>query len=268
MNRRLSLLAGALTIALTAPQAATAVAAPQTSTSAQQSGVSSQRDPDADPEVNQALARLRADADSQLRVHRAVNGTVDFVSSTDGEAMVEAEATSTPARTAADQLTRYGEAFGIDGGKSRAVVRRTIDSATGGSVVRAEQVVDGVPVFGGQVVMSLDENDGVVSVDAATTEATEVPAPVVSEARAERSALSVTAKTHRVAVAKLSVTRLGRRVYDPAIVHTADHLGARPVWEFVVTRRFRDPRDRARRHRSRGDRPALQRRAGCEPGGV
>ena len=41
-------------------------------------------------------------------------------------------------------------------------------------LVRADQVVDGVPVFGGQIVMSLDEDQGVVSVDNATTEATKV----------------------------------------------------------------------------------------------
>ena len=188
-----------------------------------------------DPDAEKALGRLRADADGQLRVHRAADGVVDFVSSTDGEAMVEARGTNTPARTAADQLSRYGEAFGVDGGKSRAVVRSTIDSSTGGSVVRADQVVDGVPVFGGQVVMSLDENDGVVSVDAATTPATEVPAAVVSEARAQRTALKTTAKTHRVDVGKLTATGNGRRLYDPQIVHASDPVGTRPVWEFEVT---------------------------------
>ncbi len=52
---------------------------------------------------------------------------------------------------------------------------QTLDSATGGSVVRADQVVDGVTVFGGQVVMSLDDDQGVVSVSSATTDATQVP---------------------------------------------------------------------------------------------
>ena len=97
--------------------------------------------------------------------------------------MLDSDASS-PRGSAQEQLAEYGDAFGIDGTTSKAVVTQTLDSATGGSVVRAEQVVDGVPVFGGQVVMSLDEDQGVVSVASATTDATQVPLPVVSEARA------------------------------------------------------------------------------------
>ncbi len=232
MNRRLSVLTGALTLALTVPQAATSTASATAGrpTTPQQPGVSAERD----PAVESALGRLRDDANGQLRVHRAADGVIDFVSSTDGEPMVEARGTKAPSGTAADQLSRYGEAFGIDGDTSRAVVSDTFDSATGGSIVRADQVVDGVPVFGGQVVMSLDEDLGVVSVDASTTPATEVPAPLVSEERARDNALAVTAKTHRVPVAELTATGRGRRLYDPAVLHTTDHLGVRPVWEFEV----------------------------------
>ena len=225
MQRRLIVLA--LALALTAPQAATAsvIAAPQ------QPGVRAERETDAD----RALARLRADANGKLRVHRAADGVVDSVSSTDGEAMVEARGADGAKDAATEQLARYGEAFGIDGGKSRAVVKGTFDSATGGSIVRAEQVVDGVPVFGGQVVMSLDKDQGVVSVDADTTAEAKVPAALVSEAKAKRNALAVVAKSHKVAAAKLTVSGHGRRLYDPAVVHVTDHLGARPVWEFEVT---------------------------------
>ena len=105
--------------------------------------------------------------------------------------MVDSEASS-PRRAAQDQLAEYGDAFGIDGTTSKAVVTQTLDSATGGSVVRADQVVDGVPVFGGQVVMSLDDDQGLVSVSSATTDATQVPAAEVSEAegRADRTAVA------------------------------------------------------------------------------
>ncbi len=81
------------------------------------------------------------------------------------------------------------------------MVDQTIGSSTGGTVVRSEQTVDGVPVFGGEVVMSLDHDQDVVSIDAATTAATEVddarssarPGPV-------STALAVAAKAHRVAI--------------------------------------------------------------------
>jgi bacillolysin len=231
MNIRSTVFAGALALALTAPQATLQTAAAASSVTARGSAAATDRSADADD----GLKRLKADASGKLRVHRADDGLVDFVSSTNGRAMVEAEGTKGPAGIVADHLGRYGDAFGIDGGRSRAVVERSFDSATGGSVVRAEQVVDGVPVFGGQVVMSLDEDQGVVSVDAATTEATEVPAAVVGEAKARNAALAVTAKSHRVARATLKVSSVGRHLYDPAIVHTEDPMGVRPVWQFEVS---------------------------------
>jgi Zn-dependent metalloprotease len=227
MSRRWTVLAGALAIALAAPQATAAMASP---------GEPDQQRvrPEGASDVENGLDRLRADAVGRLKVHRETDGTVDFVSSTNGRAMLEGDEGASPRRTAQDQLARYGEAFGIDGGRSRAVVRQTLDSSTGGSIVRADQVVDGVPVFGGQIVMSLDEDQGVVSVDAATTEATQVADAMVSEVQAQRSAVAVAARTHRVGAAALTVTEKGRRLYDPAIVHTTDPGGVRPVWEFEV----------------------------------
>ena len=106
-----------------------------------------------------------------MRVHRDADGDVAFVSSTDGGAMVDSDASSPRACGAGAARATYGDAFGIDGDHLEG--RRDPDPRLrhGGSVVRADQVVDGVPVFGGQVVMSLDEDQGVVSVTSATTDA-------------------------------------------------------------------------------------------------
>jgi bacillolysin len=222
MTRRWTLLAGAIALSLSVPQAAFATA--------QQPAVAPP-----DPAAA-ALRDLKADADGAVKVARDATGDVAFVSSTDGQAMLDSDAV-TPRGSAQEQLAAYGDAFGIDGTTSKAVVTQTLDSTTGGSVVRAEQVVDGVPVFGGQVVMSLDRDQGVVSVSSATTDATQVAVPAVSEATARQTALGITARNDHVPAASLSVTAIGRRLYDPSIVHTADPLGVRPVWQFEVTNR-------------------------------
>ena len=219
MTRRWTLLAGAIALSLSIPQAS--YATPQA--------------PVADPDpAAAALRELKDDAKGAVRVRRDDDGSVAFVSSTNGRAMLDSDASS-PRGSVQDQLGQYGNAFGIDGATSKAVIRKTLDSTTGGSVVRADQVVDGVPVFGGQVVMSLDEDQGVVSVSAATTEADEVPGPVVSESRARLSALATTAKSHRLSADDLTATSLGRRLYDPALVSMSDPVGTRPVWQFEVT---------------------------------
>ncbi len=225
MKRRWTLLAGALALGLSIPQATGAVAAePPDPRTPAGSG----------PAAVQALRALRSDADGTVRVLRDAEGDVSFVGSTDGAAMVASDAGSVW-RSAQDQLNAYGDAFGIDGGTSKALVTRTLASATGGSVVRAQQVVDGVPVFGGQVVMSLDEHQGLVSVSSATTRATQVPGAEVAQATAAEAARAVTARSHHVRPSALELTSVGRRLYDPAIVHTSDPLGVRPVWQFEVT---------------------------------
>ena len=220
MTRRWTLLAGAIAVCLATPQAA--FATPQEPTPPQSP----------DPAAS-ALRELKADADGAVSVSRDAGGDVAFVRSTDGQAMLDSDA-STPAGAAREQLAEYGDAFGIDGSTSKAVVDRTLDSATGGSVVRAQQVVDGVPVFGGQVVMSLDDDQGVISVSSATTDATQVPATEISQDKARGTAVATVAKSHHVAPGSLSATVVGRRLYDPALVHVSDPLGARPVWQLTV----------------------------------
>jgi bacillolysin len=239
MHRTWPVLATALTLALTVPQAAlapsaTARTAPTVAPAA--ASAASAAPAEQDPRAETALRRLKAAAESPVRVHRDPEGRIDFVSSSDGEGLLAGS--TRPASSFAQQLARYGEAFGIDGTTSRAVVDQTIPSTTGGAVVRSQQTVDGVPVFGGEVVMSLDSDQDVVSIDAATSDATEVPAPVVSEARARRTALAVTAKAHRVPVKGLTATSRGRHLYDPALVHVTDPGGARPVWQFEVRNGF------------------------------
>src|SRR3954469_8345985 len=170
MTRRWTLLAGAIALSLAFPQGAFATPEPPAASAT----------PGSDAAPTDAIRDLEADADGAVRVTRDASGDVAFVTSADGGAMLDSEA-ATPRGSAQEQLQDHGDAFGIDGTTSRAVVTQTLASATGGSVVRAEQLVDGVPVFGGQLVLSLDEHRDVVSVASATTDATRVPAPKVSE---------------------------------------------------------------------------------------
>jgi hypothetical protein len=57
----------------------------------------------------------------------------------------------------------------------------------------------------------------------------------VGQQRAQRTAVEAIAKGHHVGTDGLTATFVGRRLYDPAVVHESDPLGARPVWQFTVT---------------------------------
>lgn len=184
-----------------------------------------------------ALQRLRADAPDRVVMRDRRSGRVSYVRAEDGQAMVQpAGAVAVGPRSAAGQyLRRYGALVGVDGSESRAVVEAVTPSATGGTVVRSQQQVGGLPVFGGEVVLSLDAREGLISVAASTTPQVSVPAPLVSEAAAERAAVAVTAKAHRVDPATLNVASSGRWLYDPKLVGAFDPLGTRPVWRFEVS---------------------------------
>ncbi len=228
MTTRWPWVAGALTLALSVPTAAVAGAPVRPTPTDDPSPVSQP-----DQAARQALAELRADAEEPVRVRRDAAGELSFVGSVDGTALLDGATTARG--TAAAVIDEYGAAFGLDGASSRAVVTRSLPAAGGATIVRADQVLDGVPVFGGQLVLSLDAQQDLVSVVAATTDAVAVPAPVVPEATARRVALRVAARTHRTSAEALTVHSQGRRVFDPAIVHVDDPAGVRPVWQLEVT---------------------------------
>ncbi len=140
---------------------------------------------------------------------------------------------STPARAVKETLADYGDALGIDGESSKVVVTKTLDSSTGGSVVRAQQ--DGRR---GPGLRRTGRDD---------------PGPAgrrrLGQRRDDRgdrrpcsrdqpregqghSCCGLVARDQHVAKSRLQVVDQGEHLYDPALVHTVDPAGVRPVWQF------------------------------------
>jgi Zn-dependent metalloprotease len=136
---------------------------------------------------------------------------------------------------AAGYVRRYGPALHVDGGVSSARALDAVPTATGGTLVRAAQAVDGMPVFGGQLVMSLDRDNALVSLSGATTAARSTGAVTVPVDDARRAAVAVAAKAGRVEPGDLHTTDRGLWLYDPALVGVDDPRGVRPVWRFEVS---------------------------------
>ncbi|MGN6131275.1 MAG: M4 family metallopeptidase [Nocardioidaceae bacterium] len=186
--------------------------------------------------AGRAVARLRADAPGPVRVRREPGGPGTALGSPEGEAVVGAPAgTRRPVAAAAGYVRRYGPALHVDGGVSTARSLDAVPTATGGTVVRADQAVDGMPVFGGELVMSLDHDNGLVSMSGATTEATSTGPVTVPVERARQAAVAVAAKAQRVSAENLSASDQGLWLYDPALVGVDDPRGVRPVWRFELS---------------------------------
>lgn len=183
------------------------------------------------------LAQLQDDADGALRVSRDETGRVVAVDSADGGAVLSTTA-STPAAAAREVMAAHGDVVGLDPATAR--VEQVVPVAAGGSVVRAQQVVDGLPVLGGVVVTVLDDQDDLVSLGgatspAATSPATTVPgATPVGLADASATARRAVAAAHDLDPGALRVRSLGRWLYDPALLGVDDAAGPRPVWRLEV----------------------------------
>ena len=180
--------------------------------------------------------RLVADATGEVHVTRGTDGVVDFVGAAAG-AEIDNPAVSgtTSVRAAADaHLARYGAALGLERPGTSVTYAGRSATASRQDLVRYDQAVGGVPVIGGEVVVTVRRDRQLASVLATLSDATAVPAATVSEADAAEAAVSVVARTTGLDVADLPVAAEGRWVWDPAVLGALDSPQARGTWRFEV----------------------------------
>lgn len=190
----------------------------------------------ADP-VDQALARLDADADRPLTIGGlGKDGTVDFIG-VPAKAEVDHPAvtpTTSPGAAADAAIRRYGAAIGA-ARPGTTLERLSARPTPAGDVARYQQEVDGVPVLGGQVVVSLRADGELSSVLSRTSDETGVAAALLGEERAADLARSSFVKAAGRG-AGVRVASGGRWLVDPALTGGDDTLPARTAWRFEVTR--------------------------------
>lgn len=183
-----------------------------------------------------AERRLRADAADPVVVRTGPDGRAEFVGTLGAPVAAPAAlpAAATPARAAGEHLDRYGALFGVH--RPEAQLERTDVVATGdGShVVKFTQTVDGLPVIGGELAVSVDSDGDLESVNGETADPAVLPAPVVSADAAVETALATTSRSHGVPVRTLAAGPAGRWYFDPELVGSPDPVGARPVWRVEV----------------------------------
>ena len=190
-----------------------------------------------DADAATALARLRADADKPLRLHGDRSGRVTFVGTRTGDVIDNPSvAPDDDAVTVArHDLDRYGDALGLtDGDRGMRTLSRK-RALTGDTVVRLQQTVDGLPVLGGQVVVSVDGNGGTSSILSTTSSATRARGARVARADAATTALAVTAHAQHRPASSLRATGGSLAVFDPAAFGALGNDGARTVRQFEVT---------------------------------
>jgi hypothetical protein len=189
------------------------------------------------PSADEAERLLLADSVDPVAVHVDPDGTSGFVGTLgapiDG---VDLPATVAPAVAAEEHLDRYGALFGVEEPASELETTEVLDTSGGSHVVHLRQRVDGLPVLGGELAVSLTGDGALESVNGETTDATGlVPVPAEPASAAVATAVEVTARAHGVDAAALTAGTATEWLYDPALVGSPDPMGPRPVWRIEVS---------------------------------
>lgn len=181
----------------------------------------------------EAPAVTSVGADGDVVVNRDESGLVVGIRRESGRAFRSVPEGATVRGAAARHVGRLAPAFGVPA--SELTVSRVSPGPAGGSVVRLHQHVGGLPVLGGEMVMSLDTDGGLLSVEGNVETDQAVSTGSILPTKAVRVAVASVAKRHDRVASDLTAEPDGDWLYDPALVGVAGGLEPRRVWRVEVT---------------------------------
>jgi bacillolysin len=187
-----------------------------------------------------AAATLKQQLGAGVRVAaHGETGKVRFVGTAPGRPIPRPGglgASAAPQEVARAFLTEHGGAFGISG-KGQGLRATASDAGAGGrSAVRFQQLLDGVPVIGGEFAVNLDSQRNILSAVGEALPTSIDTAPRVTSGAARDAAIAAVAKAHGVAAPRLRAEIPTLAVYDAGILGGPGSGPARPslVWRLEV----------------------------------
>ena len=169
---------------------------------------------------NEALKRWLGTG-VRVAEHRET-GKVRFVGTRAGQPIARPGGLSrsaSPSRVARAFFESHGDAFGIGDQARDLRVTGTEAGAAGRTAVRFQQLHDGVPVLGGELVVNLDAERKVLSASGESLPDADVTtSPQVGSAAARETAIASVAKDHAISVVRLNATVPSLWIYDSRIL--------------------------------------------------
>lgn len=141
--------------------------------------------------------------------------------------------TASPAAAAHGYLKRYGASFELPDPARQTRLAR-VSAMGGGHAVRVQQLTEGLPVIGGELVVTIDGANNLVSITGETSAlAPRSSAPAVSATDAAGSALDRVARAEQVSASSLRASTPELSVYDASLLGPGSSV-ARLVWQMEV----------------------------------
>lgn len=166
----------------------------------------------------------------------AETGAVRFLAAAPGSPIAAPTALAAASPEAASRafLASYGQLFGLsDEARELSVTRQ--ESMRQRSFVRFQQVYEGVPVLGGELIVQTDAQQAVVTAGGEVLPGLALSVqPRVDAAAAEQTALAAVAKSYAVAPSDLSAEPPALWIFDPALLGGPGPRVARLVWRTEV----------------------------------
>jgi bacillolysin len=190
-----------------------------------------------DPVVT--IEQLRQETGGQLQVsYHAQTGQVQYIG-TDLEHPIslplKAREAGSPEDTARQFLARYGPLFGLQDAGRELEVLRVATRDRGRTFVRFQQVHQGVPVFGGELIVQLDEDGNVVSASGEILPGLALePTPAITAGEAQARALAAVARRYGLRVEELAAGEPELWIYNPILLQPEPDQDLL-VWRLEIT---------------------------------
>jgi len=173
---------------------------------------------------------------ARVSFHRQT-GKTNFISS-DRHAYLTVPGASPaqPSQESALAFARtYGPLFGLKEPAVELTVMRESRNSAGGPSVHFQQVHQGVPVIGGELIVNMDANHSLLSMngEVSSTDRGLTLQPTISAHGSRATALAAVAKWYRLDVGALEATSPELSIYDPRLIGPS-HAPARLVWSLQV----------------------------------
>ncbi len=191
------------------------------------------------PTPGTTLELLSQQTDGQLSVaNHAVTGKVRFIG-TDLNHPIPQPASlpdaATPEDAARQFLSAYGEPFGLVDQAQELQTMRVTEADGGRSFVRFQQIFEGVPVLGGELVVQLNAQKDVLSINGEVLpEIKALSSPSIAPEAAAATALNVIAKGAGLSAADLQVTQPELWYYNPQLLGGPGLPNTRLAWRMEV----------------------------------
>ncbi|MFQ5812711.1 MAG: M4 family metallopeptidase [Anaerolineae bacterium] len=191
--------------------------------------------------TDQALIdRLQQETGSKVRIsYHAVTGKVRFIG-TDLVHVIpqplEPVTEVTPEEAARQFLGTYGQLFGLTDQAQELTVMRSKTVARGRTFVRFQQVYNGTPVLGGELIVQMDASKNVVSANGEVLPDLDLDTtPAISAKTARETALAKVAKDYGLSVVELTASEPELWVYNPVLLGGPGPRFNTLVWRTEVT---------------------------------